>query len=206
MIGRHLVLIGIIIAAALLVLATLHYPGGSQADINSIGYDWKNNYISNLFGEKSFNGAKSGSRFWAVGAMASLSISFTIFFFRFSKRIPARGSAKIIRFFGASGMVFSAFIATKWHDQMITIASTLFLVSIFYITVYVFKTRLYFFKFLCTVCLLTFYVMLFLFGAGFYMEFWPIVQKITIANSIILVVALEYYAREEDFQHIKAGK
>ncbi|MEO6283182.1 MAG: hypothetical protein ABIN80_23905 [Dyadobacter sp.] len=51
-------------------MATLRYPGGSQVDINSVGYDWKNNYISNLFGEKSFNGTKSGSRFWAMNAIS----------------------------------------------------------------------------------------------------------------------------------------
>ena len=29
-------------------MATLYYPGGSQHDPNSIGYNWKNNYLSIL--------------------------------------------------------------------------------------------------------------------------------------------------------------
>jgi len=57
MLKKHSVLPGIIISLSLLVIATFYYPGGSQFDKSSVGYDWKNNYISNLFGEKAINGA-----------------------------------------------------------------------------------------------------------------------------------------------------
>jgi hypothetical protein len=206
MIRKHLVLIGVIISLALLVLAASQYPGGSQADKNSVGYDWANNYISNLFGENSFNGTKSGSRIWAIGAMISLSLSLAIFFFQFSRRIPQRSSALIIRSFGAGGMLFSALAVTQWHDQMITVASTMFLLSIFYITVFVFKTKLHLLKILCTICLLCFYGMLFLFGAGFYLQWMPILQKVTFATTISTVLALQYLASKEDFEHIVIGK
>jgi hypothetical protein len=39
-------------------VATLYYPGGSQYDKNSVGYDWKNNYLSYLFDAKAVNGLR----------------------------------------------------------------------------------------------------------------------------------------------------
>ena len=55
MLKKHSILLGIIISILLLFIATWHYPGGSQVDKNSVGFDWKNNYISNLFGKNAAN-------------------------------------------------------------------------------------------------------------------------------------------------------
>lgn len=206
MLKKHSILIGIIISISLLVIATLYYPGGSQFDKNAIGFDWKNNYVSNLFGEKAVNGLDNPSRFWAVGGMIFLAASFAIFFIGFSKRIPAKGAAKVIKYFGTIGMVFTFLIATPLHDTMISIASTMFLVSIFYITVFVFKSRLHVFKFLCTIFLIVYYATLYLYGSGNYLGFLPIMQKITFVFTIILILGLEYFTQKEDFQHIKVGK
>jgi len=206
MLKKYSILIGIVISITLLLVAAFYYPGGSQYDKNSIGYDWKNNYISNLFGEKAVNGASNTSRFWAIGGMIFLSASLAIFFIEFSKKIPARGAAKIIQYFGVGAMLFTFLIATPLHDKMITIASIMTLISIFYITVFVFKSRLHLFKFLCTVCLLVFYCSLYLYYSGTYLKFLPIMQKITFASAVILILGLEFFTRKEDFQHIKVGK
>jgi hypothetical protein len=205
MLKKHSILLGIIISMLLLLIATLYYPGGSQFDKNVIGYDWKNNYISNLFSKNAVNGSANASRFWAIGGMIFLSASFALFFIEFSKKIPAKGAAKIIKYVGASGMLFTALIATPLHDTMITISSTMFLIGIFYITIFVFKSKLHLFKFLCIICLLVFYSTLYLYGFG-YVKFLPVMQKITFAITIILVLVLEYFTQKEDFQHIKTGK
>ena len=75
MLKKYSILLGITTSILLLLIATLYYPGGSQFDKTAIGYDWKNNYISNLFGEKAINGADNTTRFWAVGGMMFLSVS-----------------------------------------------------------------------------------------------------------------------------------
>ena len=186
---------------SLLLIATWYYPGGSQFDKNSIGYDWKNNYISNLFGKNAVNGANNQSRFWAIGGMIFLSVSFAVFFIEYSKRIPAKGPAKIIKYVGAGGMLFTALIATPLHDTMIIISSTMFLISIFYITIFVLKSRLHLFKFLCIFCLLVFYATLYLYGSGNF-KFLPVMQKITFAVTIVLILGLEYFTKKEDFQDI----
>src|SRR6476620_4817877 len=133
MLKKYSILLGIIISILLLLIATLYYPGGSQFDKTAIGYDWKNNYISNLFGEKAINGADNTTRFWAVGGMMFISVSFAMFFIEFSKRIPVKCAAKVIKYSGIGAMIFTFLIATPLHDSMITIASTMTLISLFYI-------------------------------------------------------------------------
>nr|WP_294945565.1 hypothetical protein [uncultured Mucilaginibacter sp.] len=201
MLKKHAILFCIIISLALLVIATFRYPGGSQVDKNSVGYHWADNYISNLFGEKAVNGADNTARFWAIGGMVFLSAGFALFFVEFSKRIPAKGAAKVIKYVGAGGMVFTFLIATPLHDTMISISSTMFLIGLFYITIFVFKSRLHLFKFLCVICLVVFYATLYMYGAGS-REFLPVMQKANFALTIGLVLLLNYFTRKEDFQPV----
>jgi hypothetical protein len=203
--NKHLVLIGIIISVSLLYVASKVYPGGSLFDKNSIGFDWTKNFISNLFGAKAINGSDNPSRFWADAGMVFLSLSFAIFFIKFSNRIPSKSAANVIKYMGVAGMLCTALIVTSLHDIMVTVASTLFLVSIFYITVFTFKTKLHLFKFLCVGCLLVFYYTLYLFGVGPY-TLLPIMQKITFASVIVLILVLEYFTRKEDYEHIRTAR
>lgn len=200
MLKKYSVLLGVIISLSLLLLATLNYPGGSQFDKTSMGFDWKNNYISNLFSEKAVNGSDNPCRFWAIGGMLFLTASFAIFFIEFSNKITAKGAARIIKYFGAGGMLSAFLIVTPLHNIMITISSTMFLISIFYITIFVFKSKLHLFKFLCIVCLFVFYFTLYLYGSGNYLKFLPVMQKITLAITIILILGLEFFTKKEDFQ------
>jgi hypothetical protein len=205
MLKKHSILLGIIISLLLLFIATWYYPGGSQVDKNSVGYDWKNNYISNLFGKNAVNGSHNSARFWAIGGMIFFSASFAIFFVEFSKKIPAKGASKIIKYVGAGGMFFTFLIATPLHDIMITIASTMFLIGMFYITVFVLKSRLHLFKWLCIVGLLVFYYTLYLYGSNSF-KYLPIMQKINFATTIALILGLAYFTKKEDFQPIREGK
>lgn len=201
MLKKHAILLCIIACLLLLVIATLNYPGGSQADKNAVGYSWANNYISNLFGPKALNGAHNPARFWAVGAMVFLSGGLALFFAEFSKRLPQKGAANVVKYIGAGGMVFTFLIATPLHDVMVTIASTMFLVGMFYITVFVLKSRLHLFKFCCVICLLVFYATLYLYGTGS-VKFLPIMQKVTFATTIALVLSLHYFTSQDDFKSI----
>ncbi len=205
MIKRHLVLIGIIISLFLLFIATTVYPGGSLFDKNSVGFNWSKNFISNLFGAKAVNGSDNPSRLWADAGMIFLSISFAIFFIKFSKKIPAKGPAKIVKYLGTLCMLLTFLIVTPLHDIMITLSSTMFLVSVFYITIFILKSTLHLLKLLCIISLLIFYYTLYLYGSGHYVLL-PVMQKITFVSTIILVLGLEYFTKKEDFQHIKAGK
>ena len=193
-------MIAIVIALTLLVIAALNYPGGSQYDKNSVGYDWKNNYISNLFGEKAMNGLHSGSRFWAAAGMLFLCGGCTLFFIEFSKKIPEKGPAKIIRYFGAGGMLCAFLAVTPYHDIMVTIASTMALVSMFYVTVFILKARLYLFSILSVVCLLVFYVAEYVYYTRTHLEYLPVLQKATLAITVAWILCLHYFTAAADFE------
>jgi hypothetical protein len=205
MIKKYLVLIGIIIAVSLLLIAILLYPGGSLFNKNSVGFDWSKNFISNLFAAKAINGSDNPSRIWADSGMIFLAISFAIFFIRFSKKIPTKSAANVIKYLGVAAMLFKFLIVTPLHNIMVTISSTLYLVCIFYITVFILKSKLHLFKFLCIICLLVFYYTLYLYGSGNFI-FLPVMQKVTFICTIILIVCLEYFTKKEDFEYIKAIK
>jgi hypothetical protein len=200
MLRKYSILLGIVISLLLLLVATRHYPGGSQYDKNSIGYDWKNNYLSNLFGEKAVNGSENASRVWAIAGMLFLCSSFALFFIDFPKKISSKGAAKIIRYCGVGAMTFSFLAVTPYHDDVIRIASTLALISMFYITVFVFKSRLYFFGLLSVVCLLASYSCNYIYFTRSYVEYLPIFQKIALAITITWILSLQYLTTTADFQ------
>jgi len=206
MLRKHSILLGIIISLVLLFIATLYYPGGSQHDINSIGYDWKNNYISNLLGEEAVNGADNASRFWAIPGVFFFSISSALFFIKCSKKIPDKTASKVIKYFGVGAAIFAFLTATPYHDTMVTIADTLSLVSIFYITVFTFKSKLHFSKILSVIYMLATYCSTYIYYTSSYLEVLPIMQKVTFALSIIWILWLEYFTQKEDFQNYKTAK
>ncbi len=202
MIRKHVVLFSAIVSTMLIYLAAFLYPGGSRLDKDSVGFSWTKNFISNLFDAKAINGADNPGRLWADFGMLFLSICLGLFFIRFARKIPSKSAANVVRFLGGGSTLFTLLIVTPMHDLMISIASTLFLVSLFYITVYVFKSRLLWFKIFCTIALLIFYYSLYLYGSGNW-DHLPVMQKLTFGSSVLLVIALDYFTSAGDFEHIK---
>lgn len=198
MLKKHSVLIGTTVSLSLLFIAMMVYPGGSVFDKNAVGFDLTKNFISNLFGEKALNGSDNPARYWADAGMIFLAVSFAMFFMRFSEKIPQKSAANVIKYAGAGGMIFTFLVITPLHDIMVTIASTMFLLSIFYITVFVLKSKLHFLKVLCVISMLIFYLTLYLYGFGD-LVYLPIMQKITYFSMIILILLLDYFTTKEDF-------
>ena len=200
MLKRHAILSGIILSVIFMITATMNYPGGSLADRDSVGFSWKYNYISNLFGETAVNDAPNTARPWALAGMIFLSVACSIFFVEFSRKISHRSSARVIKYFGIAGMVFTFLIATPLHDIMVTVSSTIFLISMFYITVFVFRSRLHVFKLLCVLYLLSFYGILYIYGSGDLRAYLPIIQKMLFASTVLLILGLHYFSKAEDFK------
>ena len=202
MIRKYSVLISVVISVILLVIATSVYPGGSLLDKNSTGFDWSKNFISNLFAAKAINGSENQARIWALIGLFLHAVGYGIFFINMSKKIPLRHAANILKYIGAANMIFNFLIVTPLHDVMVTISGTLFLIGLFYITVFILKTRLHLLKFSCIFCLLTFYYTLYLYGSGDW-GLLAIMQKVSFISSMLLVLGLEYFTKFEDFKQIK---
>jgi len=202
MVKKYSVLICMVISVILIVIATLVYPGGSLLDKNSIGFDWSKNFISNLFATKAINGSENPGWIWALIGMAFHSVGYGIFFINMSKKIPSRQWANILKFIGATNILFIFLIATPLHD-LGTISIILTLLGLFTITVFILKSKLHLLKYCCIICLLTFYCFFSLFGFG-YLGLAVIMQKVYNISSMLLVLGLEYFTKYEDFIQIKS--
>ena len=205
MIKKYSVLIGVIIFLVFLTIAISIYPGGTYQDKSSIGFDWSKNYFSNLFETKALNGSPNPSMIWAYIGVFVYSMSCTIFFVNMSKKIPDKNAENIIKYAGILTMPFTFLIVTALHDLMLTISSFLFWTCMVVTTVFVLRTRLYFFKFYCIICLSIFYYAVYIHASGNW-DLLPIVQKVNTVSSILLILGLEYFTKKDDFAHIKTKK
>ena len=203
MVKKYSVLICLVISVILIIIATLVYPGGSLLDKNSIGFDWSKNFLSNLFATKAINGSVNHGRIWAVIGMAFHSVGYGIFFINMSKKISSRQWANILKFIGATNILFIFLIATALHDVGV-ISIILTLLGLFTITVFILKSKLHLLKFCRIICLLTFYCFFSLFGFG-YLGLAVIMQKVYNTSSMLLVLGLEYFTKYEDFIQIESG-
>lgn len=197
---KHAVLIGILLSVALFSIATLKYPGGSQRDKSSIGYDWKNNYVCNLFDSKAVNGLPSPTRPWADSGMIILGASFALFFYQSSKKMPTRGTARLIRYAGTGSMLLAVLVVTPLHNAVITIAGTGALVCMFYMSVFLFKSNLLFMKALSVAALLVFYCCTYIYYTRSHLELLPIVQKVWLLFIVAWTLCVEYFTTAVDFQ------
>lgn len=200
MIRKYLVLICMIISVILIVIASLAYPGGSLLDKNSVGFDWSENFISNLFAEKAINGSENHGRIWAIFGMAFQSVGYGVFFINMSKKISLYVWINVLKYIGFANIFFIFLIATPYHD-LGTISIVLTLFGLFVITFFILKSKLHLLKFCCIICLLTYYCFFFLYGFS-YLGSVFIMQKVYSICSILLVLGLEHFTKFEDFVHI----
>ena len=205
MIKKYSVLIGLIISVFLLIIAISIYPGGTYQNKNSIGFDWTQNYISNLFEVKALNGIENISRLWAFCGMFFYSISCGIFLINMSRKIPEKTFRNILKASGIFIMPFTFLIITPLHDWMLNISSFLFWNCIGAITTFIFKTKLHFFKLYSVICLLIFFYAVYIHASNNW-NFLPIIQKVNIISTIVLMIGLEYFTTKEDFTHIKPSE
>lgn len=137
--------------------------------------------------------------------MAFHAVGYGLFFIRMSKKIPDKHAAAVLRYIGIGNITFTFLVATSLHDIMVTISATLSLLGLFYITVFVLKSRLHMFKIACILCMMIFYFTLYLYGSGDW-GLLAIMQKVSFLCSMILILSLEYFTRVEDFVKTRKEK
>lgn len=197
-IRKHSVLFCILVSILFLLIATSLYPGGTILNKNSVGFDWSQNFFSNLFLVKALNGNPNPSRIWAIIGMLFNSLAYGLFFINTSRKIPQKHTELVLKTVGIVNMVITFLIATSLHDIMVTISSTLTMLGLFYITVSIFMTNFNWLKLFCVLSLLIFYSTLYLYGAGNW-GLLAVMQKITFLLFTLLVLAIEYFTSTEDF-------
>jgi hypothetical protein len=196
---KHILLIGIILSITLFVISATYYPGGSQKDINAIGYDWRYNYLCNLVSEKAVNGADNASRIWGIVGMLCMCASLSLFFVRFADKIPLIKSAKIIKYCGIGSMFFGFFVFTPYHNLMTTLSSIAALIALFYMVFYIFKSKRPIFKWLSALCLAVLYLNNYIYYSQNFLEYLAILQKVSFLIVAALILGLDYFTVKEDF-------
>ncbi len=202
---KYSVLICVIISGLFLVIATLYYPGGSILDKNAVGFDWSKNFFSNLFLPNALNGSENPSRIWALIGMVFNSIGYGLFFIHTSRKIPHKHTKLVLISVGVVNMLFTFLIATPLHDIMVTVSSTLTMIGLFYITIFILRTKIHWLKLFCIVGLLIFYSTLYLYGAGNW-GLLAVMQKVTFLCFMLLVLTIEYFTKAEDFHQNKTDQ
>ena len=108
-------------SCCLYIVATLFYPGGSQADKNSIGFSWINNYWCNLLNENAINGQYNPAKPIAMTGMFVLCLTLSFFWFFFPRQINLGKFAKLaIQISGTLAMTIAFFLFTNIDHDLVT--------------------------------------------------------------------------------------
>ena len=200
MLRKHAFILGVVAGLLLLAVATSLYPGGSAFNPASVGFNWKDNYLCNLFGETAVNGAPNSARLWAIGGWFILCASVAVFFVRFSSRISAIGAARIIAACGILGML-SAFLAvTPLHDMAITSALVFSMIAVLYVLIFVFNSKLTYLKVLGMLTMVSTYAAAYVYYTRTWLESLPTLQKSSLLCILIWFLCLHYFTTKDNFR------
>lgn len=203
MLNKNIVFFGFVLSILCLVTASLHYPGGSPNDPNSIGFSWTENYISDMLEYKAVNGDDNPARPLAVAGSVLMGLSAGLGFLRFSQKLALKKLSVVIQYGGILLALSSALVTIPvLHFPMVNVGIVVNLLVSFYITVTLFKSRLTTFKVLSVLFLASFYGATYMFSTRSGLEYMPLVQKVTHLFQIAWVLGLEYFTESADFEHI----
>lgn len=175
---KFLPTIGILVFIGIYIYASKLYPGGSLADVNSIGFDWRNNHWCNLMRESGLNGIQNQARPVAIAGISILCSSMIIFFIQFANHFEKSRNWKIaIIISGGLAMLSATFIFTKYHDVMTTILSICGTVVIIGMIRALHNNRLTFYKIMGIFCMLIIGLNNFFYYNEDLIQYSPLVQK-----------------------------
>ena len=183
--------IGIILFLLLFIYAASLYPGGSQLDSSTAGFDWFNNYWCNLLNKKSINGKINPARPYAISGMILLCLGIIYFFFQYAKVLATnKYRSKMIIIAGTLSMLTAMFMFSQWHDQITIISSVFGVVAVLGIIIELYKSQQWIWKASGLICL-------FLLGGNniiYYSEIGihllPLIQKVTLAMTLLWISSL----------------
>lgn len=179
---------GLIVFAGLYFIATILYPGGSQADRTLKEFSWLNNYWCDLLSEKSKNGLDNTSRPVAVVSWLVLCFSLAVFWYFLPVLFSISAAAKnLIRFSGIIAMVIAAFLFTSLHDAVIHSAGFFGLIAFIGTFTGLYKTRLYGFFYSGLFCLALMVLNYGIMVGNTFTFYLPLVQKVTFVFVLIWI-------------------
>jgi hypothetical protein len=185
--------IGILVFFALFYLASLKYPGGSQADLQKLGFDWMNNYWCNLTDSIAMNGQKNSARNISILAMILLCISLSFFFASFSNMFINNALLrKLTKIFGFVPMAFTSLLFTEYHNVFTILSSIFGLVAVIGISYGLAKSSLHLLKYWAVFCVALLVFNNFIYQTKLNLSILPLLQKITFVSVLFWVIAVNF--------------
>lgn len=183
---KFLPTIGILLFIGIYIYASKLYPGGSQVDHNSIGFDWSNNYWCNLMLDDGLNGIKNKAQPVAITGIIILCSSMIIFFFQFANYFEKHRIWKItIKISGALAILSAPFIFSEFHDIMTTVLSVSGTVVIIGMIRALHNRQLTFLKVMGICCILVIALNNFFYYNEDLIKYGPLIQK----SAFILILS-----------------
>ena len=202
---KNIVLFGLILSIVFLFIAGFYYPGGSLKNVNSIGYSFTENYISNLLEYKAVNGMDNNARPFGIIGVVLLGLSSGLAFVRLSQKIDLKKYSLVIKYLGILLIIFSFLITIpSLHNLMVTLSSIATLLLVFYVTIFLIKSKLKLLKLTSIILLVVFYGAAYMYFTKTGLDYLPTVQKIIHILQIIWILGLEYFTTKKDFDPIKS--
>lgn len=172
---------------------TSQYPGGSIANVNSIGFEWTGNYWCHLYEEVALNGAYNTARIPAILSSLLLSIALISFFLIVSKQLKNyKTDSKIIKIFGVAGVVFTPLGMTKHHDIGVILAGSLCAVAVLVILKILRKEKKYFLWILGYTWGILFFINYLMFFKDAGIVYLPLLQRISFTLFFAWLVFVNY--------------
>jgi hypothetical protein len=182
---------GICLFTALYIYSATLYPGGSQADLHSTGFDWVNNYWCNLMNEKAMNGQINPARPMAIVAMVVLCSSLASFFVQFASKVElTRFWRRWIAISGVCSMFTTVWLFTEWHDIATIIASVFGLATLIGVMYGLVKNRMRGYLLTCGLIAILLGVNNYIYYTEQGLGALPLLQKISFAVVLLWVVAV----------------
>lgn len=190
---QYLPTLGCCLFLLLITIASMKYPGGSQAVECSIGYSWDHNYLCDVIANVSHSDSHHHYHKVGLAAMICLCGGVSMFFFFFTDWMEVKGTWRfIIKWMGLISMICAMLIFTDLHNIMIAVASILALPALLgvFITLYRRKFYSYFWAGILILILLLINNIIYYTD---YMEHWlPQIQKISVMCVIIWLIIMNW--------------
>lgn len=190
-------IVGIIVFLALYAWAASLYPGGSNIDKTSEGFNLLQNYWCDLMGTEAKNEQPNPAQPIALLAMFLLCMSLVIFWKNIPILFPENRYNRLIQITGMTSMLITVFLFTSYHDSVINVAGALSVIALLFTFISLKKHRYFKTVGLGMLCLLMSLINYFIYQTGIGLDYLALLQKLTFIPAFLWFGVLSWSVRKQ---------
>jgi len=191
---HYVPILGILLFVVLFIYASSLYPGGSEFDPTTNGFDWARNYWCDLMNPRALNGMYNPARPFSILAWSILCISLMDFFFMMRDLMEGNKCWRyIIPSSGIISMLLLNFIFTPIHHLLIIISSIFGGIALSAIIRELYFKNLKFYLIIGYFNFILISINVFIYLSNTFIIILPIMQKITLLTVFFWISILNLY-------------